>query len=93
MASSSKSMKVALATFKKWNFKDIQYEKEVIDGTVFVTKVYCMTCRRREQQIRRDRSINGVALNNLKTYVKGTTFVTKHNVMRHINTKVSEALF
>ena len=36
-----KSHKVLLSTFRNWRFQEIAFKMEIVDGTVFVSEVWC----------------------------------------------------
>ena len=86
---SDKMPTVQLSTFLKWNLQDvISYKSVNEDGKELVTKIWCHTCARHFDKIKADQRIRGQAKNELKTYVDGTTFITKHNVTRHLGSMV-----
>ena len=80
---------VQLSTFAKWNIDNyIGYESSSEDGKIVITKIWCRTCSKYYDKIKGDSRIRGQAKKELTTYVDGTTYVTKHNVQRHLETMV-----
>ena len=81
---------VQLATFLNWNVKHaICFETTKEDGKELISKIWCQTCARQFEKIYSDTRIRGQAKNEVKKYVDGTNFETKHSVMRHLGSTVS----
>ena len=75
---------------QKWNVEDnFNFQKETIDGATYVVKIVCKLCTKHVLAIERSDQMKGVARTQIRTYVDGSTYVTKHNVDRHISGKVS----
>ena len=88
MASVTKGNSVSLRTFKSWSKEDvIRYEKEIIDGITFVTKIWCRVCERNKDAILIHPTCKGPAKKAMMTFVSGTNNVTKHSVDRHLSGK------
>ena len=49
-----------------------------------VVNVWCKTCRENGDQIRMDVRVWRKVLNDIKKYIEGTDFVSKHTVTRHL---------
>ena len=77
---------VQLSTFQKWNIGDVTgYKTQVIDSKNMVVLVWCKTCARHVNEIRKDPKIRGTALREIDKYVMGTNYVTKWTVQRHLS--------
>lgn len=77
---------VQLATFKRWNLEsDFGYYQENNQ----VTKVWCKLCSKHTEKILKDPSIRGQAKKDVEIYAKGTIYVTKHTITRHLSSHVS----
>lgn len=83
MATRESSHKVLLSTFRNWRFDEIGFKKEVVDGTVFVRKVWCNVCRRHSGKIQRDRRIRGAAKKAAQNYIDYMTML-RRNHSEHI---------
>ena len=57
-----KSHKVLLSTFRNWRFQEIGFTKEIVDGKVFVSEVWCEVCRRQIHNIKRDDHNNSTVI-------------------------------
>lgn len=80
---------VQLSTFIKWQVDNvIGYLSDRTEGKEIITKIWCKLCAKHYERVFADDRIKGAAKNELKTYVEGTHFVTKHNVTRHLASKV-----
>ena len=82
------SASVSLKTFKNWGVENkIGYQ---IGGPTNsqVVKVWCKTCSKHQAKIKSD--LKGKALRDIEKYIEGTTFVTKWNITRHLETKAHE---
>ena len=85
--------KMNVNTFLKWNVQNIfDYETETVEGTSYVIKIKCTMCVKHIDSIERDDRLKGVARQGMRTYVDGSNFITKHNVNRHINGKLSSII-
>ena len=85
---STKGHKIALSTFKSWGKEEIiGYKSECIDGKTSVNFVYCKVCARNKEAISSHPSCKGEARKSMLNYVNGTTFVTKHTVIRHLSSR------
>lgn len=87
-------MKVQLSTFRRWRVDDeFDITKETIDGSVYVTKISCKICKTHGKNITRDPRMRGVVTKNMRAFIDGTTFVSKHTVTRHLAGKVRIEIF
>ena len=85
-----KGNSVQLSTFAKWTLgNDIGFTTEIISGRNMVTRVWCKLCAKYLEKIITDRRIRGRAIHEVQVYARGTPSVTKHNVGRHLSSKVS----
>ena len=85
---------VQLSTFKSWNvdksFGYTTFTRE--DGKEMIKKLWCKTCSKYVDKILASPSLRGKAKSEVKTYVQGTEYVSKHTVFRHLEAKVSELI-
>ena len=81
---------VQLTTFLKWSMgNDIGHIVNSSSGRPMVTRVWCKLCAKYIDRITRDPRIRGRAAKEAEVYAHGTSSVTKHNVSRHLSSKVS----
>jgi len=78
-------MPVHRTTFERWGVQS--YIGFHTNDTQQVTDVWCKTCARHIKLILRDSRIRGQAKVDAQRYVTGTTFVTKHSVVRHLSSQ------
>ena len=85
---------VQLSTFLKWKIHDTVggpigfLSDKTEDGKEVISKIWCRICAKHYEKIFTDSRIKGAAKSELKTYVEGTTFITKHNANRHLSSTV-----
>ena len=93
MAQADKKKWVTHKTWKTYKLSDVMgYEKTEADGTIFVSKVWCMSCKQFEKEIKRDPKVRGVACKEIDRYISGTSFVTKYTCKRHLESAASKLL-
>ena len=90
MASSSKAPikgnKVHLSTFMKWGVNDVIGHKFVEEnGSRLVNFIWCTLCAKNKAAILQHPNCKGPVKESVMAYINGTSFVTKHSVMRHIS--------
>ncbi len=85
MASESKGSKIDLNTFNKWG-KDnvIGYKTIEENGRTYVNFVWCKVCAGNKDSLLSHSNCKGAVKRALNAYINGTTYVTKHNVNRHL---------
>ena len=87
---SSTGVSVQLSTFLRWPTGGyIGYKTEIDCGRESVVEIWCKTCTKHCHKI--ESSLRGHAVNGIRRYVTGTRFVTKHTVLRHLQSKAQAA--
>ena len=82
----SSGFSVQLATFLQWPTGNvIGYKSHVIAGKEMVREIWCKTWAKHSDKLLI--SLHGQAVADFKKYVNSTNFVTKWNVVRHLQSK------
>ena len=89
MASKShKSVKgnsVQLSTFLNYNTGNLIGHKTITkDGKEYVNFVWCKTCARHIEKIKKDSRVKGQIVKDIDSYVTGTNFVKRDSIQRHL---------
>jgi hypothetical protein len=88
MANAKIGKKVEINTFKNWpNIDIIDYKTREINGKVYVVEIHCKVCARNDRAITCHPSCKGKAKEAMLTYIRGTNFVSKHTLQRHLASK------
>ncbi|KAK6192681.1 hypothetical protein SNE40_004112 [Patella caerulea] len=84
---------VQLHTFNNWDVNSAIGSNTKTDsqGRQLVINIWCKICARHHEKISRSQHLRGKTLTEFEKYVVGTTFISKHTVFRHLNSKTHKA--
>ena len=87
-STSPKGNSVNFVTFKAWELGDvIGYKTTNENGKDVVNFVWCNVCARNEHKLLLHPNLKGSAKVSVQSYIKGTNYVSKHTLHRHLDSE------